>query len=428
MCRKLTFVLVTGLVLLMVLGGVLVANATIYQSKIVAVKGNPAGGFTNADLNSRYWFRRLEIENVETPDREAAVTYGHIDFNGSGSFTVAFTIFDSESETGSGNFSGTYSVDSDGSFTLQIAGSSSITTGNISTDPDRSFVILSGGNASDDDGSYDITAGIITAVKEPTTPLNVSDLNGTWRFRNLSFEDIAESDTALPDASICSATLNFNGSVNWDVTSDCFDSDGSSESDAGSGTYTLNPAGNAFDFSVTGEPGVLLSAYLSRDRNILIFTGGRIESEGDIEQQIATALKINPTKRFTKADLTGRYWFRELAVVDIESSSRKASVNNGFIDFSGNGTWIGNYTSFWSDASTESGTNSGTYSVNCDGSFTLTVTSESPSVAFYGNISSDGNTIILSIPGKDSDVGPCVKAMPWIPLLQRHTRNTVTVA
>ena len=162
---------------------------------------------------------------------------------------------------------------------------------------------------------------------------------------------------------------------------------------------------------------MLLSAYLSRDRNILIFTGGRIESEGDIEQQIATALKINPTKRFTKADLTGRYWFRELAVVDIESSSRKASVNNGFIDFSGNGTWIGNYTSFWSDASTESGTNSGTYSVNCDGSFTLTVTSESPSMTFYGNISSDGNTIILSIPGKDSEVGPCTKGIPAIPLL-----------
>jgi hypothetical protein len=38
-------------------------------------------------------------------------------------------------------------------------------------------------------------------------------------------------------------------------------------------------------------------------------------------------------------------------------------------------------------------------------------------MAFYGNISSDGNTIILTIPGKDSDVGPCGKGIPGIPLL-----------
>jgi len=414
MSRKLTFFLVTGLVLVMVIGGVVVANATIYQSKIVGIKQDPAGGFTNADLNGRYWFRRLEIENVEAPDREAAVAYGYIDFNGSGSFSIAVTGFNSDGETGSESFGGTYIVNSDGSFTFQIAGSPDIITGNISTDPDRSFVVLSDGSASDDDGSYDIVAGIVTAVKAPTTPLSVADLNGTWRFRNLQIHDIEKSYT---DVTVCSITFNFDGSGNWDVTYDCFDTDGSSGSGAASGTYTLNPAGNAFDFIIAGEPGVFVSGYLSRDQNTLIFTQGQIESDSSIEQQIATALKINPTKKFTKADLTGRYWFRELAILDMNSSSRKASVSNGFIDFSENGTWSGNYTSFWSDASTESGTNSGTYSVNCDGSFTLTVTSESPSMAFYGNISSDGNTIILSIPGKDSDVGPCGKAIPGIPLL-----------
>jgi hypothetical protein len=412
--RKATFFLVTGLVLVMVLGGVVFANATIYQSKIVAVKGDPAGDFTNADLNGRYWFRRLEIENVEAPDREAAVAYGHIDFNGSGSFSITFTTFNSDGTTESGSFTGTYSVNSDGSFTFQIEGSPDTITGNISTDPDRSFIVLSDGSASDDDGSYDIVAGIVTAVKAPATQLSVSDLNGTWRFRNLQIHDIEKSYT---DVTVCSITFNFNGSGNWDGTYDCFDTDGSSGSGAASGTYKLNLAGDAFDFLIAGEPGVFVSGYLSRDQSTLIFTQGQIESDGSIEQQIATALKINPTKKFTKADLTGRYWYRELAILDMNSISRKASVSNGFIDFGGNGTWSGNYTSFWSDASTESGTNSGTYSVNCDGSFTLTVTSESPNIVFYGNISSDGNTIMLNIPGKDSDVGPCGKAMPGIPLL-----------
>ena len=255
MPRKLTFVLVTALVLVMVLGGVLVANATIYQNKIVAVKGDPAGGFTNADLDGRYWFRRLQIENVEAPEREAAVAYGYIDFNGSGSFSGNPTTFDSNGETGIGAFSGTYSVNSDGSLTFQIAGSSVPITGNISIDPDRSFVVLSDGNASDDDGSYDIVAGIVTAVKAPTTPLSVADLNGTWRFRNLQIHDIEKSYT---DVTVCSITFNFNGSGNWDGTYDCFDTDGSSGSGAASGTYTLNPVDNAFDFLITGEPGVFV--------------------------------------------------------------------------------------------------------------------------------------------------------------------------
>ena len=414
MSRKATFVLVVGLVLVMLLGAVFDANASIYQSKIVAVKGDPTGGFTDADLDGRYWFRRLEIEDVEAPDREATVIYGHIDFNGSGSFNINFSAFDSNGETGSGNFNGIYSVNSDGSFTFQITGDSNIITGNISTDPDRSFVVLSDGIATDDDGSYDIVAGIVTAVKAPTTSLSLADLNGTWRFRNLQIHDIEKSHT---DVTVCAIIFNFNGLGIWDGTYDCFDTDGSSGSGAVSGTYTLNPAGDAFNFSVTGESGVFVSGYLSRDRNTLIFTQGQIESDLSIEQQIATALKTNPTKKFTKADLTGRYWFRELAILDMNSSSRKASVSNGYIDFVGNGTWSGNYTSFWSDASTEPGTNSGTYSVNCDGSFTLTLTSESPSMVFYGNISSDGNIIILTIPGKDSDVGPCTKGISAIPLL-----------
>lgn len=168
MSRKLTFALVTSLVLVMVLGGVLDVKSIIYQNKVIAIKGNPAGGFTNADLNDRYWFRRLEIENVEAPDREATVAYGYIDFNGSGSFSINHTTFDNDGSKGSGSFSGTYSVNSDGSFTLQIAGSPSTTTGNISTELDRSFVILSDGSASDDDGNYDIVLGIVTAVKAPT--------------------------------------------------------------------------------------------------------------------------------------------------------------------------------------------------------------------------------------------------------------------
>jgi len=411
MSRKLTFVLVTSLVLAMILGGALVSSAAIYQSKIVGIKQKPAGGFTNADLNGRYWFRRLQIDDIETLDREADVAYGYIDFNGSGSFSIALTDFDSDGETSSESFGGTYSVNSDGSFTFLITGNPYTFTGNISTDPDRGFVILSDGNAG---GSIEL--GIVTAVKAPTT-LSVSDLNGTWRFRNLQIHDFEESYT---DVTVCSVIFNLNGSGNWDGTADCFDSDGSSNSGLASGTYSLNPAGNAFDLSVAGEPGVFLSGYLSRDRNTLIFTQGQIETDGSIEQMIATALKINPTKKFTKADLTGKYWFRELAILDMETINRKASVSNGSIDFSENGTWSGNYTSFLSDGSTESGTNSGTYSVNCDGSFTLTVTSESPSVTFYGNISSDGNTIILTIPGKDSDVGPCEespKVLPAVPLL-----------
>lgn len=81
---------------------------------------------------------------------------------------------------------------------------------------------------------------------------------------------------------------------------------------------------------------MLLSAYLSKDLNTSIFTQWQVKLDGSIDQVIAPALKTNATKEYTNADLTGRYWFRKLAIVDMESSSRQASVRNGNIDFSGN--------------------------------------------------------------------------------------------
>jgi len=405
MMKRLMPICLAFLILGIVLGGPLVAK-----------------GFTNADLNDRYWFRRLGLENFETSNREAEIVYGYIDFNGAGSWTGYFTGFDSDGTTeDSGPVSGTYNVNTDGSFNL-IHGSNT-DTGHISRDADRNFIIIS--NGYDDAG--DIHQGIDTAVRNPVNPFTLADLNGTWQERHLEVHDFED---VFRDASACTSTLVINN-PNWNIDFNCFESDGTTDTGTASGTYTLS--GNTFNFFVTGDPVVLFSAYLSRDGNILTFTRGS-SSGGAIEQFKGIALK-EATKAFTNADLSGAYFFHQLSFYDFETDSREADIAFGTVNFDGNGNWTGTLQGFDSDGSSDSGTASGTYSVNSVGSFTLIVTTDTPNTTLTGNISGDNNTAIIThrenvssggegkivqslLIGVKKDLGGGTqKAMPWIPLL-----------
>jgi hypothetical protein len=337
-------------------------------------------------------------------DREADIVYGYMDCNGNGSCSVTFTDFDSDGEVGSGNFNGTYGVNSDGSFFLNRAGNPATFVGYISRDANRNFIILTDGYADDH-----INIGIVTAVKTPAALLQVADLNGAWRFRDLELRDFEASST---DASACAATLNCNNG-GWDGVYSCFDSDGSTDAGPVSGTYSWNGANNAFDFFITGEPGVAFSAYLSRDKQILIMTRGVIATDGEIGQWIATALKENSAKTFTNADLNATYWFVTLEFQDYESNEREASSRYGEVDFHGDGTWDGTSTFFDSDGSTGSLPISGNYSVNANGSFSLIVTSLTPNATLSGDISSNSDALILTRGELVADVEePTISVVP----------------
>jgi len=380
MIRKLTTIFLLFMILWIVLGGPLVAKGEIAQNLIIGVKQDSGGGFTNADLNDRYWFRRLGIHNFETSYREAQTCYGYIDFNGAGSWAGGGTCFDSDGTSGAiPSFNGTYSVNTIGSFTFIF--NEEINTGHISSD--RNFAILSDGFVD----SHGIHQGIVTAVKAPDNPFSRSDLNGTWQERDLEVRDFEED---FREASACKGTIVINN-PNWNGNFNCFESDGTTDIDTVSGTYTIT--GNAFDFFITGYSAVAFSAYLSRDGNILTFTHGS-SSFGDIGLFKGIALK-KTTKTYTNADLSGTYFFHDAYIEDFGTDNREFSITVGAVTFDGNGNWTGTANSFDSDGSSGSGNISGNYSVNSDGFFTLIVTSEVPNGTLTGNISGDNNTIIM---------------------------------
>jgi hypothetical protein len=174
-----------------------------------------------------------------------------------------------------------------------------------------------------------------------------------------------------------------------------------------SGTYVIN--GKAFDFYETGYSEVMISAYLSKDKNTFIFTRASF-----LENEFFKGIAVKEgAKTYTNADLSGAYFFHDLEFEGYVSDSGEVSVNVGSINFDGNINWTGTAQYFESDGESASYNFSGTYSVNSDGSFTFKVTSETPNIVLTGDISGDNNMLIMNkIISRKAE-----KAMPWIPLL-----------
>ena len=402
MIRKLALISLACMILGILMVPAIDANGTVTMSIAVGVKKDPAGGFTNADLNGKYYFRRLGIHNFEASDREAEICDGYIDFNGAGSWDGQVTCFDSDGSSDSipsSLFNGTYSVNTNGSFTFNFDGD--IDTGHISSD--RNFAILSDGVINN--GA--ISQGLITALKISDTSLTLSDLNGTWRYRDFELRNFENTNV---NATTCSVRMVFNNG-NWNASGECLNSDGDTDTVASvSGTYVIN--GNAFDLYESGYPEVLVSGYLSKDKNTFIFTRASF-----LENEFFKGIAIKEgAKTYTNADLSGTYFMHMMNIWDIETNDRGAEIIRGTLTSDGAGNWTFTGQNFESDGTSASGTISGVYSVKSDGSFSSTVTSETPNSTLIGYLSGDNNIFVSGSGGKVSDDVKS-KAMPWIPLL-----------
>ena len=384
MIKRLLFILVSGFVMLAVFGEAPAAMGEIRQSKLVAVK-EAAGPF---DLDGTYRLRLLYLENFKDIDRGAVILVGSIEFDSAtGTWTVTGNKFFSDGSSGPDAGTGTYTVNPDGSVAF-IGGDHDLTWhGDVSSDS-KTFIMTLG----DTDAGGDIVIAIATAVKDEGKLFAVADLDGTYRFRTLEMHRFEDADT---DAVVSIATIECDGQGNWTATYTCFESDGSSDSGTVDGTYSVN-AENSFEFAETGVSGVDFSADSSSDGNILILTKGKVNQPGGIAQWIGTAIKEDPTKTFTDADLNGKYRGQWLTLLDYESNDKEAEACYGTFTFDGTGSWTMTANTFDSDGEIDPVTASGTYRVNPDGSFVVAVTSVSPNETWTGDISSDGELITIS--------------------------------
>ena len=124
----------------------------------------------------------------------------------------------------------------------------------------------------------------LVAVKEAAGPF---DLDGTYRLRLLYLENFEDIDRG---AIILVGSIEFDSAAGtWTVTGGKFFSDGSSEPDAGTGTYTVDPDGSvAF---IGGDHDLTWHGDVSIDSKTFIMTLGDTDAGGDILIAIATAVK-----------------------------------------------------------------------------------------------------------------------------------------
>jgi hypothetical protein len=384
MARKLLVILVVGLVIGTIFGEPPIAIGEIIQSKLVGVK-EAAGSF---DLDGTYRLRILYLENFEDTDRKAVILTGSIDFDsatGTGTITGDKFFSDGSSEPDAGT--GTYTVNPNGSVAFFDSDEGSTWHGDLSSDS-KTLIMTLGYT----DAGGDILLSILFAIKDEGKLFSVADLNGTYRFCDLELHRFEDTDT---DAVVSILAIECDGQGNWTGTYTCFESDGSSESGTVNGTYSVN-AENSFEFFETGVSGVNFSADLSSDGNTLILTKGRITPSGSIAQWIGTAIKEDPAKTFSDADLNNAYRCQWLTFQDYESNDKEAEVGYGTFTFDSTGSWTGTANTFDSDGEIAPFTVSGIYRVNPDGSFELTVTSGSTNETLTGNISRDGELITMS--------------------------------
>ncbi|MBW2283883.1 MAG: hypothetical protein JRF65_04695, partial [Deltaproteobacteria bacterium] len=404
MSRNRRSIFISVAVAAMLCGLAALAWGDVYLATFAGVKG-PSTGFTNADLNGTYRFRNLEFEDFGDPDRKALLGIGSVTFNGAGTWTGSAQNLDSDGSVDTDTISGTYAMDPSGSFifTLTVATPVQTWNGHISKDPGRNFMALTLGA---DLGSF-VLQSLVVAVKERTTAPSLSTLNGTYVYRSLIVHDF---ETLDPDASAVIADVTCNGAGGWTATHISYNGGGQSETGTVPGTYAVN--GKSFDFTVTGETGIFMSADLSGDGNTLVVSSTS-DSLADGEQFIGTMVKKNPAVTFNNASLSGGYKIGMLMLEDFRASAG-ATVVDESVTFNGAGGFTSAYSAVSQSGALVTGTGSGVYAVSTDGSFTLTVTSETPNQNYTGAISQDGHVITgtraeggFSAPGElFLDMGP----------------------
>ena len=135
-----------------------------------------------------------------------------------------------------------------------------------------------------------------------------------------------------------------------------------------------------------------------------IVLGGPLLAKAEIIQSLLIGVKQDPGGGFKNDDLNATYYFRNLSFQNFESATPTANITYGALVFDGVGNYAGPATQFNSDGTTEAGTLNGTYSVNAEGSFDMTMDNPtSPDAVLTGHISRDADRqFIVVSQGQDT--------------------------
>jgi hypothetical protein len=241
----------------------------------------------------------------------------------------------------------------------------------------------------------------ICVKKDPVEGYDSDDMNSDWYLGELGFVDMGGNE---PEARTLWGRLTF---ADGDLSGVVFDYNSSrgpgeenpvSESLPVGALYSINSDGTvAIDIN-EGNQSHLPEGYLSANRQYMVIRHPTVwEPDGDASELLQMALVIKQSTGLGNASLNGTYYFRNLEAYDTSTLDRSATSFWGTMTFDG----LGGYTyndayGYNSDGNIEGPlAGGGTYSVNTDGSMTITPEPGEPSL--YGQLSSDGNVISATI-------------------------------
>jgi hypothetical protein len=290
-----------------------------------------------------------------------------VDFDGEGGLTSVI-IYDSNGDTG--DFSGTYAVDINGETTIDDTDS----VGMVSADGGSFSLVdtaLSGG--------VDTELMIGFAVKQASGgSLDAADLNGDYVFCQVRYEQ----DGSYAASSYFNFTFNGDNTWSGEITYDSDDSTGA----AISGGYTISADGEIIA-TIEGMSKVL-TGRVSEDTNIIAL----IDEEDPNDEEILIMVGLKKTSGADNTLLSGDYQMVTFGIAEDVSSFWSSQID---LDADGAGNIDADITA---DSDDETGSVSLEYTVNADGTMTMT-TGE------YGIVSSDGEMFIIVDTGDgDTDV------------------------
>ena len=290
-----------------------------------------------------------------------------VDFDGEGGLTSVI-IYDSNGDTG--DFSGTYAIDTNGETTIDDTDSAGI----VSADGGSLSLVdtaLSGG--------VDTELMIGFAIKQASTAsLDASDLNGDYVFCQIRYEQ----DATYAASSYFNFTFNGDNTWSGEITYDSDDSTGASIS----GGYTISADGE-ITATLEGMTKVL-TGRVSEDTNIIAL----IDEEDPNDEEVLIMIGLKKTSDADNTLLSGDYQMVTFGIEEDKSSFWSSQID---LDVDGDG---GIEADIFADSNDDTGNASILYTVDADGEMTL-------STGEYGIVSSDGEMFIIVDTGEgDTDV------------------------
>ena len=322
---------------------------------------NSAPSFNNANLSGTFFTTSLDQSGGIIAE------FGDTTFDGKGNGTFTGNYGSISGANQAESDSGTYSVNSNGSFTL-TGTSGSVTNCGLSADTNTAVY------ASVSNNTYQ-SIGVL--VKSASSGSSNASLSGTYYLASL---DQAEGFTAE------FGSITFDGKGNGTFAGTMGSSTGANQADNDSGTYSVNPNGAV---TFTGSAGSLMNCGLSADTNTVVCS----TVKNVAYQNIAVMVKAG-SGGSSNANLSGTYYMVEGDTKGGFNSQISNATFNGQGSFTAAGT-LNNAT-----AAKQSSSTSGSYSVNANGTFTVTPSGGS---AMQCGMSADTNTLVCATVSNTAD-------------------------